>query len=134
MAELAILLGLHHGSLSSHHVVRIHLLHLGHVHLRVVAMEHRALASKVGHGHGILHGSSRSGCSWVRRHAGSHGTTLSDLRARHGRMHSSHHTRVWLTHVAVLNLHGVTVGHTWMARTHARLSGIRTCLHHIRDG
>ena len=64
VSQLAILLGLHHihGPLSSEHV-GIHLLHLTHVDLRVVAMEDWALASEVGHCHSIRHLASRRWCS-----------------------------------------------------------------------
>jgi len=137
LSNLTILLGLHHihGSLTGDHIRILQLLHLAHVHLRVVAMKHGSLAAEVGHSDSILHGASRSGRSWIRRHTRGHGTTLGDLRTRHGRMHSSHHSRIWLAHVsAVLNLHGVAMGHTWVSRTHARLGGVWTCLHHICDG
>lgn len=57
---------------------------------------------------------------------------MSDLRPRHTRMHSAHHGRIWLTHVsAMLDLHGVTMSHTWMSGTHARLRGVWTGLHHV---
>lgn len=135
ISKLAVLLGLHHvhGSLTGNSL-GVNVLHLGHVHLRVIPVEHRALTAEVSHSHGVLHGPSGSGRSWIRRHARSHRTTLGDLRTRHGWMHSPHHTRVWLSHVpTVLNLHGVAMGHTWMSRTHAGLGRVWTCLHHICD-
>lgn len=132
MRHLPITPSLHHiqSSLPSDQI-RV-LLHLSHVHLRVLTMKHGILTTKMGHSHSVLHGIARSRSARIWRHSRGHRTTLSDLRAGHTGVHASHHCRVWLTHVtAMLDLHRMTVSHTWMSRTH-RLRGIRTG-HHIGE-
>src|SRR5882672_7388571 len=86
------------------------------------------------HGHRPIVHRTRSGSASTRRHTGDHGT-LGDLWARDSRMHTLHHTWARLTlHMSsarVLHTHGMTMRHTWVARSYTRMGGKRLG-HHLQ--